>query len=290
VYTNNNLNKMTRIYEVNEHFFDQESRVMWYILGISFAKCRRVKEGEIRWQSSSKPLLEIVRSSIDSECSVKSRDYAREGEDDFVTYRLCISSSNMRRALIDRDLDVPKKERIFPKDIEEQYLDHFVRGIFDAQVTCQNTLQLKKYGDIEYAYHYQRLIIGQFNTEFLQDLYDALVEHAHIKGGKSVSEPPLGLFRRSDVSAICSFLYRDENGLYLASKKELFEVKYDIENHPKEPYRDGADRHNFAMDLLSGGMSIVDVAGELGFRSPVSFSNGFKLVVGKSPSEIKPKQ
>lgn len=285
-----------RSYGVNDNFFDQESKAMWYILGITFAKGILVNHPKkIEWQTTSKPLLEIVNSSLGSEYPIHSRDYThvREGEDDFTMYKLLISSPRLYEALSVSGLDVPKKERRFPSDIEEQYLDHFVRGVFDAQVSCTNSLQ--RYGkNDEYARHDQRLITGRFGIPFLQDLYETLVQYAHVRSGKLISKPPLSL-SGSDVRKVYEFLYRDwafieANGLYLPSKKERFEVKYNIKNPPKEPRepnKDEAEKHNRAIDLLREGKSVSEVAKLLGFVSIMSFSNSFKGFVGKCPSEFK---
>jgi len=284
---------MTRMYGVNEHFFYQESKTMWYVLGISFAKVMLSKNSNIiSWQSASKPLLEIVNSSLESDYPIYSRKYKhiREGEDDFTMQRLSMGNPILYESMSDWGLSVPKKERIFPKDVEEQYLDHFIRGIFDAQVSCVNYIQKRDRSTLQT----QALNIGSFGIHFIQDLYETLVQYANIKSGKSISKPPL-IIRGSNVRKVKELLYRDwefieESGLYLPSKKERFEIKYDIENHPKEPNRNAAEKHNRAIDLLREGKLVGEVAEILRFSSLISFSSSFAKVVGRRPSKFIPKQ
>jgi len=236
------MERIERSSRGNDYFFNQESKAMMYVLGISFAKYTsgNANRNNNIWQSTSKPLLEIVKSCLDSEKKIYSRNYKniREGGNDFTMYRLQISNFRIVRALHERGLGVPKKERTFPKDIKEQYLDHFVRGIFDAQVSCYNGIQI--YGkNNEYASQFQDVTIGQFGISFLQDLCKTLVEYAQIKNRKTISKPPL-LFKCQNVTRISKFLYRDweflkQNGLYLPSKKEKFDVHYDIKNPPIPP-------------------------------------------------------
>lgn len=118
----------------------------------------------------------------------------------------------------------------------------------------------------------------------------------NVKDVKSISKSPFYLYG-SDVRKVYQFLYNDwefieKKGIYLPSKKEKFEVKYNIKNPPKEPRepnRDAAERHNRAIDLLREGKSVSEVSKILGFSSITSFSNSFKKFVGKCPSDFKPK-
>jgi len=274
---------------VNEKFFDEESKAMWYILGISIAQYSQGKLGNSRinkWQSTSKPLIEIVKSSLDSEHAVSSvKNKHIRGKEDFFTNWLVIYNKKIYDALSGRGLDVPKTERIFPEDIEEPYLDHFVRGFFDAKVSCVNTISNVESKGGPREYHSQVLDIS-FNIPFLKDLYDILVEHAHVGGGKDVSESPLYL-RGQNPRLVHDFLYRDwefiqESGLYLPSKKARFEVNPPIENPPHHYTVKVKNMINQSKGLLLEGMSGAEAAKTLGYSHPFSLYRAFKKVTGQT--------
>jgi hypothetical protein len=277
-------------YGVNHDFFAQESKAGWYILGIAFAKAS-LQNGRnyIVWKSTSKPLLKKINSILDSNHPISKRDniHIRKGGPNFIDYRLGISSLKLSKSLRDRGFDVPKEERSFPENVEEQYLDHFVRGIFDAQVTCRNSLH--NYGeDNKYARQSQTLTVGQFGTPFIKDFYQMLVQYAGVKGGKSNAEPPLMLYG-PDLRKVYEFLYLDwefieRSGLYLPSKKRAFEVELKVQKPPHN-----FERHNRAIDLLKAGKSVSEVSEILEFSTPDSFSQNFRRVIGKPPSAFKPK-
>ncbi|MCH8004123.1 MAG: hypothetical protein IH934_05845 [Nanoarchaeota archaeon] len=213
---------------VNEHFFDEDSKAMWYVFGVSFSQYSSSLEqrtsSRSRWQSTDKKLIEIVKSSLDSENTITPKRYKhiRTGED-FFTYWLVLNNQKIYDDIRRRGLDVPKSERTFPESIEEQYLDHFVRGFFDAHVSCYNSTyqSTSKYNPRELNRQWLEI---HFNVPFLRGLYEVLVEHAHIKSGREFSKSPL-LIMDKDTRGVYDFLYRDwdfiqENGLYLPSKKQ----------------------------------------------------------------------
>ena len=285
---------------VNERFFDSERKApdelkaMWYILGISFSQySAQLRQDSLplnRWQSTSEGLIGIVKSALESEHAISpaTNRHIRTGEE-FLTYYLSIGNQKIHDDLIKRGLGVSKEERAFP-EVEPQYLDHFVRGFFDAQVLCSNQIVKKNNGYGTYMRHIQTLDV-YFNVPFLKGLYAALVEHAHVKDGKKVKNSPL-IFGGSDVKKIYGFIYRDwdfiqEKGLYLPQKKALFEVKYNIEKPPNHPIAMRAKRIEAAKKLLRLRLSGRKVSGTkvavlLGFSTPSHFYASFKAVTGQT--------
>ena len=52
---------------INEHFFDEESKEMWYILGVSYSRYSiSRKDNRTSWTSSSHKLLEIVQTHLEA--------------------------------------------------------------------------------------------------------------------------------------------------------------------------------------------------------------------------------
>jgi len=286
--------------QVNEHFFDQESKVMLYILGISIAKySARLMQSQPqnRWLSTSEPLIQIVKSSLDSEHAISHAKYKniRTGED-YMAYWLGITSQKIYDSLSRRGLDVPKSERAFSTDIDDQHLDHFVRGFLDSIVSCHNyTVQSRSKNKLR-EFPHQSLKI-YFNVPFLKGLYDALVSHTSINEGREVTESPLS-FSTADTRAIYDFIYRDwdfiqENGLYLPSKKELFDrhtpdelFSHSPQDYSHHPFKVASqNRIERVKEKVLAGMSALEAGNEEGY-SDTSVYRAFKNATGQTVREF----
>ena len=192
---------------INEHFFDEESKEMMYFLGVSFSRYSASStDNRNTWTSSSIDLLGLVQKALETTQSIgrpnkwKSRNFQ-------------VRSQHLQDKLKQYGLGIPRSKREFPCNIEEQYLDHFVRGIFDGNVSAA-----KSYVDIPYP-----------SEKFLQQLYPLLVLHANIRSGRRITRPYFRLIG-SDITSVRKFIYRDwdyiqECGIYLLSKKERFITK-----------------------------------------------------------------
>lgn len=194
---------------------------MWYVLGISYANYFQCLDRGLYpqnvWQSSSRTLIEIVKSCLGSEHKINVQTYKniRARGKDFDINILTISNQRIYDSLAERELDVPKQEREFPEKIKDRYLDHFIRGFFDAHVSCAERQGILRLGIF-------------YNIKFLQRLYSALVGHANVGGGRHITNPPLRLHGQY-VSATHDFMYRDwkyiqQRGLYIPSKKARFKI------------------------------------------------------------------
>jgi len=199
------INKQVK--SINEHFFDRESKEMWYVLGVSYSRyIISRKDNRNSWTSSSHELLEIIQTQLEAEHKIGKQDGRKE--------RLFqVRSQYLQYKLKERGLGVPKKEREFPKDCNEKYLDHFIRGFFDAHVSLNEDRGNR--------------IISQiyFNITFLKELHNHFVKCASVDRD-SPEKSPLRYGNENTMKIYC-YLYRDwdfiqENGLYLPSKKEGF--------------------------------------------------------------------
>jgi len=282
-------------FKVNEKFFEAESKVMMYLLGISIAQYSSeiISQKSVgnKWQSTSRTLIEKVGSLIASEHTIESHTYEniREDGDDFTTHWLRIHNKRLYDSLREKGLDVPKSERMFPPNIEEQYLDHLVRGLFDAKVLCRNSIYRKEY-DSGVRFHADKRLPIYFNVPFLKDLYDILVEHAHVKGGRDIEKSPL-ILHNEDVRAVYDFLYRDwkfirKNGLYLPTKKDAFEVNLTVENQVHHSTLGAEWRIGRGQIYLLEGMTPLEASNELGYKNLPSFYRAFKNMTGKTPLEF----
>ena len=195
---------------INEHFFDEESKEMWYILGVSYSRyIISRKDNRNSWTSSSHELLEIVQTHLGAtEHKIGKQDGRREK-------LFQVRSEYLQSKLKKRGLGVPRKEREFPKDCDEKYLDHFIRGFFDAQVSVKEDRGNRTVSQI------------YFNIAFLIELHNHFVRNASV-ARDSPEKSPLR-YGHENTMKIHGYLYRDwnfiqEKGLYLPSKKERFKT------------------------------------------------------------------
>lgn len=291
---------MVKTKYVNERFFDSEGKTpeqlkaMWYVLGISFAQYSSQLRQQVkgtqhlnRWQSSSKDLVGIVKSCLESEHAISTvANRHIRGEEDFTTYYLKMISEVLYESLHSRGLGVPKEEREFPH-VEEQYLDHFLRGFFDARVRSR---LVDANNDSPYESIYPSIEI-YFNVTFLKGLYATLVGHAHVKGGREVEKSPLVL-GGTNVQALFTFMYRDwefitEHGLYLPSRKEVYDAKIAGWAPKEHPDRIAArQRIERAKELLLKGIGSREIAELLRYSQVVRFNQAFRGVTGKTITQF----
>jgi hypothetical protein len=204
---------------VNEHFFDKESRAMWYILGLSYSRYSASDtDNRNSWYSSNFKVLKIIKRELKSKHKI--------GEPNSNGNRILqIRSQPLQDRLVERGLGVPKNQREFPQDCDTKYLDHFIRGFFDGKVSCANyeTPRANKS-----PYLYKSLQIYH-NVPFLEELYSILVREAGVREGKMIINSSLTFKTKGDISKIKDFIYGNlkyikQRGLYLPDKKARFEI------------------------------------------------------------------
>ena len=192
---------------VDEHFFEQESKEMWYVIGASYCRYSASRtDNRNSWRSVNYDLLGIIQTCVDPNQAIGTPDK-------FGSRLLQIKSQHMQDRLKKKGLGVPRSERGFPADIKNRYLDYFVRGFFDAQVSVSAD---------------ERTCVSYPSANFLRGLYKKLVTHAHVRTGRDITSTVLCLSQQ-ETAAVHDFIYRDweyiqEHGLYLPSKKERFKV------------------------------------------------------------------
>ena len=116
--------------KVNEHFFDEESKGMYYVLGILFPCYIPIPNSNngIIIRSSSKDLIQIVKDKMESEHDIISDPRG------ISSYSIQMTSvPYLRSKLEEMDLVEDKSKRRFPDYIGRHYIRHFARGFSDAQ-------------------------------------------------------------------------------------------------------------------------------------------------------------
>lgn len=201
---------------INEHYFDIDSKRNSYVFG-ALVSCyipdSRFSDGIII-RSKRRELVELIKDELESKNTVISDTREKS------SYWLQITNKNLRSILEGKGLGNGKKERIFPKYIKKEYLDHFIRGFFDARATIVNN-------------HGLTCIMMSFNEnkQFLLELNFMLKKCAGVKRKDDHSRELT--YGHADSLKIHNFIYRnlgyiEENGLYLSSQKDKFSILCDI--------------------------------------------------------------
>ena len=258
---------MTRKY-INEHYFDQPSRENNYTLGAFVSRVQLFPEVQgFLIKSKNRDLIQI----IDRELGLEYLG-SREPSGYFLRVR---NVPHMFSRLEQLGLGVPRSQREFP-NIEEKYLEHFIRGFLDAQANV-NQVKGTQLTNVEIY----------FNHQFLLVFYQKLQEYADITRGK-----PFGIrmvLRHSDSVKVYHFIYREwdfikKSGLYLPSKKNSYTPDYQLySSFPKIPEK--KRRIEIAKQLLLDGQMPTMFYRELGYSHLTSFYRAFKEVTGFSPTE-----
>lgn len=190
---------------INKHFFDEESKEMWYVLGVSFSRYYPQRDKPYNtWSSQYLGLIQIVKRELKSDHKIITSN----------SFILRMRNEHLQSKLFERGCIPGKENRKFPEDVEDQYLDHFIRGFFDAQTT---------------AHEDPLLIQIYFNNDFLRKLHEHFVRVGSVRNREILDRPALNYGSASDIAGVHDFLYRDwefiqRSGLYLPSKKERFEA------------------------------------------------------------------
>src|SRR3989338_1536902 len=112
---------------VNKHFFDKESKEMYYVLGAFYRK--HIEDGEkgLIFRSRHRDLVNIVKSKLKSKHAIISHTTKSSH---FIQMK---SVPYLRSKLEALGVKGDMEDREFPNFVPEVYLDHYIRGLFDAQ-------------------------------------------------------------------------------------------------------------------------------------------------------------
>jgi len=255
---------------INEHYFDLEGRTedelkrRYYVLGAFYANYAPAGYNGIRFSSSSGDLVQIVSDELESQ--------HRIGFNEPSSYWIEIHGvPYLRSKLEELGLADDKSKRKFPGYIPDPYLDHFIRGFFDAQMIPRTN-------------RYTNLVI-LFNNHFLVRLHHVLSRRANVKRDK----PPGNVlfYAHKDSLRIYQFIYRDwqfikKYGLYLQSKKNSFRIDYRANYSTSKLKIASLQKVERAKHLLRQGHKPFRVAKMVGYSRVDGLSKAFKRITGKS--------
>lgn len=197
---------------VNEHFFDRESKAMWYLVGVSYSRYYPSRTDNTNtWSSSSRRLIEIVQELLEAEHDIYGPDAAG-------TYQLRFRSTPIHEKLLELGCVPGRENRKFPEDLGPNYLAHLDRGFLDASaIVTGHTDENSRWIRIHYE-----------NEHFLREFNRHLVRLGVVRKGRVVRRNSLNYWRRDELDEIHDFIYSDwkfieKHGLYLPEKKDRFQ-------------------------------------------------------------------
>ena len=211
---------------VNQTFFNEnnESKEMWYVLGSFYDGYHSRRSIGVSFTSKHEGLVQIVKDQLKSEHTIVKRETdTSDGQGKNYSYSLeMYAAPDLYTRIGELGLNVNKKERKFPKDIPDQYIDHFIRGFLDGQSNM--ILHNKQCTQMEV----------HMNKDFLTDLNKVLEKHAGVKRKEPTKD--VITYAHANSLKIHDFIYQDweyieQSGLYLPSKKEMFKTDHVIVRH-----------------------------------------------------------
>lgn len=269
--------------KINQHYFDKESKAVYYVLGAWYGcgtrkKIKNCKDdgtvfeyNGIRFGSKTRKLVEIVQRELQSQHKIT------PDPNKIHSYRFeVIGVPTLCGILEELGALKSKRERDFPK-IEEQYISHFVRGFFDARASI-------------YRRNKKTRIEIMFNPSFISGLKKVLEKYAHVKGG-GLKKGHVG-YSQSNAVKIHDFLYKDwayiqRHNIYLPFKKRCFNLKY-VFTPPSSYLREqGEEKIRKAKVLLAKDLPVGVVASMLYYSSSMGLSHYFRKITGMSPTQYK---
>lgn len=263
---------------VDQNFFERESgEKKWYVLGAFFSCFTPKGNNSLIFRDSQRDLVVIVKTALKSGHAIQ--------QDSRQKHSFWLSIYNVPELINSLNaygLDAPKNERIFPKNIPEEYLGDFIRGFTDTFTPLK----------IHNGY---RCLKIQLSHDFIKGVNDAFIQYADI--GNKKTEGNIAVYGVRDTKKICEKLIysgwekRMGNPIYLRPphmhrKKELFDLNY-AERPKKENLHTIKmnEKIREAQSLLLNGLPVEEVAKLVGYSGPDRFTKAFKIVHGVPPGQ-----
>lgn len=255
---------------INEKFFYENSKEMFYVLGAAFRCCSPQNNNYCTFRSRYRGLVEIVKKEIECEHTILADPRGRR------SYFLQMYDEKMCDILKKKwGLVQDKSKRKFPEFNYNKYLNHFARGFFDAV------------GIVKTRENRSNVVVMEFYPKFLKDFNKALKKYAGVE--RDYSGNKRLIFGHYDAVNFYNFIYKDwkfieKSGLFLPFKKELFNTGHESSRLERMMLRKESRRNDVitSIDLLLKGMRFKDVLQRISLSRNVLDSE-FKEYVGVPP-------
>jgi|GEM_PF-3547677 len=249
---------------VNEHYFERESKSMWYVLGAFYRYGTLFDDMGIMFKAPSLDLVQIVKRELSSEHAI-----IEDNRDKSSYWLMMKSAPHLYDELQVMGVKRDESRRRLPK-MQPEYASHFVRGFLEYK-TSPRIGERNDRIDITY------------NNIFLVGLNHLLARHAGTK--RADPEDDSIDYWHKDSLKIKRFMYRDwedvkKYGIYIPSMKREYDENYTEAQRRSIARLDVIRRVETAKELLQSGMPDHEVARVVGYNNVYAFDRAFSKVVG----------
>ena len=249
---------------INEHFFDRNDEISYYVLGCFYAcYVPRHKQGII-FRSKRKDLVTIVHNLIGSEHTIvkipNKKSYSFEAR----------KVPCLRQKLKEMGLEEDKERRTFPKIEDDELVRYFVRGFVEGT------------GYVKQDNENTKLYV-KFNHEFLNGLSSTLSDLVGLSSKQPKNKKIC--YYNNECFVLSGYLYPINCNIpYLAEFREMLKNVKPKEHIPKT-HIESRERIMKAIMLIEKGMSVNEVCHEIGYKCRISLYRAFKKITGKTLRE-----
>ena len=236
---------------VKEDFFNQDSNLVWYMLGLLVDTYLPLKDSNkgVIFRSRSYDALSRIKNALECDHTIVSDNRNKN------SHFFQVTSRGLRLSLEERGLTPYKRDRRFPEGIPEEFIPDYVRGFIENENLRQEIITR---------------IALTFNIDYLSKLNEILIKYADIMK-ESITRRSL-VYRISDTIKIHKFIYQNDNGLYLPEVKGKFRLKTPYSSRIKRT----DDKVEIVKRLLREGKKGIEISKELGDTNSVSFYTFFR--------------
>ena len=253
---------MQRRCNLNEDFFTQDSKEVFYILGLSVKSYTFSKDSRERsiFRNKNYNIIKMIHACLESNHKIISDNRGKN------SYFFEVRSKRLRLSLEERGLTEDKRDRIFLRNIPEEFICDHIRGVIENECGSERIEVITK-------------IFLRFNYDYLVELDKKLRYYANIQKKETTGD--FTQYGIQDTKKIYDFIYSEDNRLYIQEIKEKFRLN---ESKIKRISRMKIEE---AKRLLNEGDTGVDIAKTLGYSSPFAFYNLFKKYEGIGTKKFK---
>ena len=214
------------VYDINWRFFNQQDEKFWYFAGL-VASDGYISEKKISisLQSKDRLILEKIKELIQPDKNL----YKSEKKNQ---HRLTIHNIKLAKymkEIFSMETNNKGKELRFPKNIPNQYIKDFIRGVFDGD-GCIDKTKGQQTVDGQKVYYIGLRVRLFLNKDFLQELNEQFRNHySHRTNAirkKSGADIHVVTYNFSTAEAFMNWIYDTNSNLYMIRKRNKYNKLY----------------------------------------------------------------
>lgn len=206
--------------EVDETFFQIETKEKYYVLGFFFADGSFIDNG-IKFDQTiaDREILDKIKKTMKAETEVKIHDRTEVNingqlHDANPMCRLSLSRMSFREELLELGFALEKTHQASNLNIPFEYTGDFLRGFFDGDGSITNK------GSLAMSF----TIKNKENAKFIKKLLERIDTNPFIYYHSEKDVYTVVIRRKAELLIVRANMYEDANHLYLQRKKDVFDL------------------------------------------------------------------